>query len=151
MSFTKVEFIDTSYKLLVHRLFWRARRVLSVRVNLPPPLPLPSPLPSSPSPVFLSPWQHLPLTVHFLSSEHAQLARRACPQPPEQIVLETGTMDDLKRVVGATFGSNDDDDDDDDDDGDGGDREDEDEDDDESLMSVSHLAGRGGGGGVVTQ
>eukprot|EP00227_Mantoniella_beaufortii_P004666 CAMPEP_0197607596 /NCGR_PEP_ID=MMETSP1326-20131121/47417_1 /TAXON_ID=1155430 /ORGANISM="Genus nov. species nov., Strain RCC2288" /LENGTH=185 /DNA_ID=CAMNT_0043175671 /DNA_START=85 /DNA_END=639 /DNA_ORIENTATION=- len=55
----------------------------------------------------LSPWCHLPLTVHFLSKEHhAQLGSRQyqCAPPPEQMGVATGTMDDLKRLVGATFG-----------------------------------------------
>ena len=91
----------------------------------------------------LSPWQHLPLTVHFLSSEHAAYARRQCPPPPEQIRLDTGNMEDLKRLMGATFG---DEEDGEDGAGEGGEEE-------EGSMSMgaevsaSQLSHGGGGGG----
>jgi structure-specific endonuclease subunit SLX1 len=56
----------------------------------------------------VSPWRHLPLTVHFLSAEYRDFARDKCEPPPEHIPVVLGDMEDLRRA--AAFDERDDDD-----------------------------------------
>jgi len=56
----------------------------------------------------VSPWRHLPLTVHFLSAEYRDFAREKCEPPPEHIPVVLGDMEDLRRA--AAFDEREDDD-----------------------------------------
>ena len=47
----------------------------------------------------VSPWRHLPLTVHFLSAEYCDFAREKCEPPPEHIPVVLGDMEDLRRAA----------------------------------------------------
>ncbi|EEH54504.1 uncharacterized protein MICPUCDRAFT_7646, partial [Micromonas pusilla CCMP1545] len=38
----------------------------------------------------LSPWRHLPLTVHWLSPEHRAMAEKTCERPPGHVKMESG-------------------------------------------------------------
>ena len=66
----------------------------------------------------VSPWNNLPLRVHFLNPEYAKLAKDKCDAPPEHVEVAVGDMDALKRSVGGSFNDGKDLDDSDDDDDD---------------------------------
>ena len=57
----------------------------------------------------LSPWRHLPLTVHWLSPEHRAMAEKTCERPPGHVKMESGTMAELKARMGERFRDDDDD------------------------------------------
>ena len=63
----------------------------------------------------LSPWKHLPLTVHFFDDDAHRVALEQCARAPlpEQMEITKGDMEALKRNAGA-FGGRDGDDVDDD-------------------------------------
>lgn len=85
----------------------------------------------------VSPWRHLPLTVHFLSAEYRDFARDKCEPPPEHIPVVLGDMEDLRRA--AAFDERDDDDERDDAD-DGATMDDDDDASAEPSRSVSRSA-----------
>ena len=62
----------------------------------------------------LSPWKHLPLTVHFFDDDAHRVAREQCALSPlpEQMEITKGDMEALTRRAGP-FGGRDDDDEDD--------------------------------------
>jgi structure-specific endonuclease subunit SLX1 len=64
----------------------------------------------------VSPWNNLPLRVHFLNPEYAKLAKDKCDAPPEHVEVAVGDMDALKRSVGGSFADGKDLDDSDDED-----------------------------------
>ena len=66
----------------------------------------------------VSPWRHLPLTVHFTRPEHAAVAAKFPITVPDHMPVVTGSIDDLKKAMGASFGNGDEEDAMDDDDND---------------------------------